>query len=211
MVRQMLDRGELQRTLSHAVVVPVLRCSSSGATIDRATAAVDMGATILELTTTTPDWQSALTAILNDKAFEHVTVGVGTVTTELHAAEAVELGAQFLVSPLVVHVTSKGLVPHIQAGLTPSELATAGGEIGIAKIFPAASVGVEFLRSIKEVLPHMEFMPTGGITLSNARSWLDAGALAVGIGSALFEKAVPSSTFHSIVAKYRTMRETKPS
>ena len=53
------------------------------------------------------------------------------------------------------------------------------------KLFPASAFGTGYLRAIATALPHVPFVPTGGITAENARSWLEAGALAVGIGSDL--------------------------
>ena len=77
-------------------------------------------------------------------------------------------------------------IPFIEGGFTPAEVAAAAGR-GIAKLFPAHVGGPAYLRSLLAVMPGAKIMPTGGIPLAHVQSWLDAGALAVGIGSAAWD------------------------
>jgi len=55
----------------------------------------------------------------------------------------------------------------------------------MVKLFPATSTGTDFVRAIRPVLPNAALVPTGGVSLDSAREWLDAGAVAVGVGGAL--------------------------
>ena len=115
---------------------------------------------------------------------------IGVRHEEAAAFAAVSAGAQFLVSPAVVEdVLRAGRrygLPVLPGAATPSETHLAM-ELGadMVKLFPAGSLGVEFMRSISAAMPHVPFVATGGVTADNALDWLDAGAVAVGVGGAL--------------------------
>ena len=72
--------------------------------------------------------------------------------------------------------------------LTPTEILTAW-EAGadIVKVFPATALGPGYLRDIRGPLPQVKLMPTGGVTIDNAGDWIAAGAVAVGVGTALLD------------------------
>jgi len=117
-------------------------------------------------------------------------VGAGTVldAEQLHAARGA--GADFAVAPildveLVRTATQIGL-PFIPGALTPTEIGVAW-EAGatFVKLFPASAVGPPLVRELRGPLPDVELIPTGGVDASNARAFLEAGAAAVGIGSAI--------------------------
>lgn len=145
---------------------------------------VDAGLATIELTATIPDWRSALEAL---RPLD-VLIGLGTVTDAGTASAALDAGADFLVSPRlsppVRSLASARGVPFMEGGFSPTEVATAL-EGGVAKLFPAHVGGPEYLRSILAVFPGARIVPTGGIGLDDLDAWRDAGAAAVGIGSAL--------------------------
>ena len=69
-------------------------------------------------------------------------------------------------------------------------------------MFPATSLGPAFFKDVRAPLPHVKLMPTGGVSVENAGDWIRAGAVAVGVGSALIDpKAVAAGDFASITAK----------
>jgi len=114
-------------------------------------------------------------------------VGAGTVLTKFHAQEAIDAGASFLVSPILdeslVAWAAGRDIPFIPGALTPTEIMRAwNGGAAAVKIFPASAVGPEFLRELGGPLGHIPLIATGGINENNARSFLDAGATAVGVG-----------------------------
>lgn len=122
-----------------------------------------------------------------------IVVGAGTVTSLGQAAAAVDAGAVFLVSPhhdpvLTGWALDRG-VPLIPGGLTPTEIhaAWAAGAPAV-KVFPASVGGPELIAAIKAPFPDIELVPTGGITAANASAYLDAGALAVGVGGWLTDQ-----------------------
>lgn len=187
--RMPLGGGELHEVLRSERVIPVLRAESTERLIAMAASAVELGCGVVELTATTPGWREALVALSDDAAFADVVIALGTVTDTETARAASALGAQFLVSPYPVpHVTPPDGLLLVQGGFTPGEIAAAAETTGVAKLFPAAGAGVAHLRAIRDVLPGVAIMPTGGVTLDSAAEWLAAGAIAVGIGTALFDR-----------------------
>ena len=125
---------------------------------------------------------------LRDVLGERLLIGAGTVLDIQGASAAVEAGATFLVMPVTdVEVIAWGAergVPVFPGALSPTEVLTAwrAGASAI-KLFPASVGGAALLRELRGPFPDIPLMPTGGVTADNARSLIDAGAVAVGVGS----------------------------
>ncbi|MFE2273000.1 bifunctional 4-hydroxy-2-oxoglutarate aldolase/2-dehydro-3-deoxy-phosphogluconate aldolase [Streptomyces lavendulae] len=172
-------------------LLPVLRNTGADEAVRAATDLLAAGCRAVELTTSTPGWASAVarTAPLTDARGRRALIGVGTVTTGAQAEEALDAGAGFLVSPYpapaVREVARRRAAVFVEGGFTPGEIAAAARSAGAAKVFPAHVGGPDFLRSLKAVLPDALLVPTGGIRPDEVRTWLAAGAGAVGIGSGL--------------------------
>ena len=117
-------------------------------------------------------------------------VGAGTLRTAGQLAGARDAGAAFGVSPVldreVVDAALAAGLPFLPGAHSPSEvdLAWRAGATFV-KLFPASSLGPAHIRELRAPLPEIETIVTGGVDASNARSFLDAGAVAVGMGSAL--------------------------
>ncbi len=117
-------------------------------------------------------------------------IGAGTVLSVEDARRALEAGACFIVSPHIdeslLAFCRENRIPAIPGAFTPSEIWRAWQRGGaMVKIFPAMPAGPEYLRNLRGPFPDIPFLPTGGITIENAVAFLRAGAIAVGIGSAL--------------------------
>jgi 2-dehydro-3-deoxyphosphogluconate aldolase/(4S)-4-hydroxy-2-oxoglutarate aldolase len=167
-----------------ARVLPVLRTRDADEAVDVVAGLAAAGVDVVEITTTIANWESALERVRSDHP--EACVGVGTVLSADTARAALAGGAQFLVSPRLVPsvraVARETGTLFIEGGLTPTELMTALDEAGIAKLFPAHAVGPDYVRSLLSVVPGARIVPTGGIPLTEVRTWLDAGAFAVGVG-----------------------------
>ena len=172
--------------LVRARVVPVLREATSEEALAAARRLHGAGFGCLELTTSVPGWSEVVTALRRE--LPELVTAVGTISTAEDASTAVAVGAEFLVSPHAApaarSVALRAGVPFIEGGLTPSEVAAAAAH-GPAKLFPAHLGGPKYLRDLLSVMPRARIMPTGGIAPEDVQVWLDAGAVAVGIGSAL--------------------------
>jgi 2-dehydro-3-deoxyphosphogluconate aldolase/(4S)-4-hydroxy-2-oxoglutarate aldolase len=139
-------------------------------------------------------------AALGDRAL----VGAGTVLHPGAVADVVSAGAQFVVTPVLRHTVIEAClarnVPIICGAFSPSEILEAD-EAGAAmvKVFPAREMGPQYVRDILAPLPHLRLVPTGGINLQNAGAYLQAGAVAVGIGGNLIsEQAVAAGDWMQI-------------
>ena len=167
-------------------LIPVIRVRDGRTALELVDRLLAADLDVIEVTTTIDGWDTIIETI-RDRDPE-VCVGAGTVTTPSFAARAVEVGAQFCVSPCLVPDVRTTLaasdIPLMEGGLTPTEVLGAAAH-GVAKLFPAHVGGVAYLRSLLAVAPHARIMPTGGIPLASAAEWLAAGAFAVGIGSDL--------------------------
>ena len=136
-------------------------------------------------------------------------LGAGTVTDANTARAVIDAGASFVVGPVfrpdVVAACHERDVPAMPGCFTPTEIFTAhqcGADI--VKVFPATALGPQFLRDVHAPLPQVKLMPTGGVTLDNAGDWIRAGAVAVGVGSALLDaNAIDEGRFDVITANAR--------
>ncbi len=174
--------------IADARCVGIIRASSAAEAATVGKTLVSCGLPIIEVAYTTPDASSAIAALRAD--CPDAIVGAGTVLDGAAAFAAVSAGAQFLVSPAVVEDVLRaggryGL-PVLPGAATPTEIHRAM-ELGadMIKLFPAVSLGVEFMRSVAAAMPQVQFVPTGGVTSGNVLDWLEAGAVAVGVGGGL--------------------------
>jgi len=134
-------------------------------------------------------------------------LGAGTVLDAATAAQVIDAGAQFIVSPvyrtsLITACHARG-VPVTPGCFTPTEILDAW-EAGadIVKVFPATALGPGYIKDVRAPLPQVKLMPTGGVTVDNAGEWIAAGAVAVGVGSALLDtKAIDAGDYAALTAK----------
>jgi 2-dehydro-3-deoxyphosphogluconate aldolase / (4S)-4-hydroxy-2-oxoglutarate aldolase len=167
-------------------IVPVVRVATADAALEIADKCAGAGLNLIEFTATTAGWAEAVSAARGQ--WPQLVIGAGTLRTEADAEQAVQAGAEFLVSPLpapgVRAVAERSGLPFVEGGFTPAEIAAAAA-MGPAKLFPAHVGGPAYLRSLLAVLPGAAIVPTGGIRLDDVAQWLAAGAVAVGVGSDL--------------------------
>jgi 2-dehydro-3-deoxyphosphogluconate aldolase/(4S)-4-hydroxy-2-oxoglutarate aldolase len=172
-------------------VVAVIRTSEGG----RLRAIVDAlaagGIRALEVTMTVPGAVDLIREIARTLP-DGFLLGAGTVTDAETARKVIDAGASFVVGPIlradVVRACHARDVPAVPGCFSPGEMFTAHEcGVDIVKLFPATSLGPQFIKDIRGPLPFIKVMPTGGVTIDNAADWLRAGAVAVGIGSALVD------------------------
>jgi 2-dehydro-3-deoxyphosphogluconate aldolase / (4S)-4-hydroxy-2-oxoglutarate aldolase len=183
-----LGVDEFADLLRAAVVLPVLRAPDRTTALEQVERCVAAGLPLVELTATTPDWVAALHEVR--RRWPWLPVGVGTVLELGQAEAAVEARAAFLVSPCPVPDVRRvvnGRLPLLEGGFTPAELLEASAR-GVAKLFPAHVAGPGMLRSVLALRPQARIVPTGGVALADVPCWLEAGALAVGVGAALLDE-----------------------
>jgi 2-dehydro-3-deoxyphosphogluconate aldolase/(4S)-4-hydroxy-2-oxoglutarate aldolase len=125
------------------------------------------------------------------------------------AHQVIDAGARFVVAPVfdpeTVRACNERDVPVMPGCYTPTEMLQAWrAGADLIKVFPATTLGPGYLKDVAAPLPQLKLMPTGGVTPENVGTWIKAGAVAVGIGSALVDnKAVAAGDFAKIEASAR--------
>jgi 2-dehydro-3-deoxyphosphogluconate aldolase / (4S)-4-hydroxy-2-oxoglutarate aldolase len=124
-------------------------------------------------------------------------IGAGTVLSIDAAARAIDAGASFLVMPhiddaLVAWAAGRG-IPTLPGCATPTEvLAAWRAGAAAVKVFPASTVGPAFVRELGGPFPDIPVVPTGGVTIDTAPSFIAAGAVAIGMGGWLIGDRRPA-------------------
>jgi len=183
-----------QQMIERAGLIPVLRARSAAQARAVVGAMIAGGVTVVEVTMTVPGAVDLLKELKREHAGK-VLLGAGTVTTESEVEATVGAGAEFVVSPsfhpdVVATTHSLGKV-SIPGALTPSEVIMAWrAGADYVKIFPCSAVGgASYLKALLAPFPELKLIPTGGVTLQTAESFLRAGAKALGVGSDLVNLA----------------------
>jgi 2-dehydro-3-deoxyphosphogluconate aldolase/(4S)-4-hydroxy-2-oxoglutarate aldolase len=174
-------------------IVAVLRAPSAGHIERAAETLVAAGITCVEVALTTPGGLEAIRTLR--RRLEGAWVGAGTVTSRQQLEAALDCGAQFVVSPGVgtdvIGACVEAGVACYPGALTPTEVLAAwqAGATAV-KLFPASLGGPSYLRALKDPLPEVAILPTGGVALAAIGDYLAAGAVAVGLGSPLLGDAL---------------------
>jgi 2-dehydro-3-deoxyphosphogluconate aldolase/(4S)-4-hydroxy-2-oxoglutarate aldolase len=151
------------------------------------------GLTNLEITMNTPGAADQI-RLACAGAGGALNIGAGTVTSLPLLEEALAAGASFIVTPTVTNAVIRRCVhlnvPVFPGALSPGEILTAWN-LGatLVKVFPAGLFGPAYIRCLKEELPEIRLMPTGGVNLDTFSSYASAGADAFGVGTPLFNAA----------------------
>ncbi|MGA2887039.1 MAG: bifunctional 4-hydroxy-2-oxoglutarate aldolase/2-dehydro-3-deoxy-phosphogluconate aldolase [Terracidiphilus sp.] len=182
------------QTLERVGLIPVLRARNAAQAHAVVEAMIAGGVTVVEVTMTVPGAVDILKELKKEYGAK-LLLGSGTVTTAAQAEATIEAGAEFVVSPsfhaqVVARTRALGKL-SIPGALTPTEVITAS-EAGAdyVKIFPCSAMGgASYLKSLLAPFPQLKLIPTGGVTLETAASFLRAGARALGVGSDLVNLA----------------------
>ncbi len=202
----------LDRILASGAVA-VVRMPDSDRLVRVVEAIREGGVTAIEITMTTPNALKVIEEVAR-RMGDVVEIGVGSVLDAATAHRAVDAGARYVVSPIlkkeVIDAAHQRNVPVMPGAFSPTEIQTAT-EMGadVIKVFPADIVGMPFFRAVLAPLPHLKLMPTGGVSLTNAGDWIRAGAVAVGVGSALLDKrAILEDDLQRLTENARQLRRS---
>ncbi|MCU0490419.1 MAG: bifunctional 4-hydroxy-2-oxoglutarate aldolase/2-dehydro-3-deoxy-phosphogluconate aldolase [Chloroflexaceae bacterium] len=189
-------------------IVAIVRLTDYSRAVEVAQALLDGGITVLEFTLTGNGALEAITTVRKTLG-DQLCVGVGSVLHPEQATSAIDAGAQFVVTPAmrpaaIAACVNRGVLV-LSGGITPTELLAAheaGAEL--VKLFPARLGGPAYMKDVLAPLPFLKLVPTGGVSADNARDYLAAGAVALGIGGNLIpQQAVSSGNFAQITAAAR--------
>jgi 2-dehydro-3-deoxyphosphogluconate aldolase/(4S)-4-hydroxy-2-oxoglutarate aldolase len=207
------QRTDVVAAIERSGVVAVIRLQDASKLRSVVDALAAGGVRALEVTMTVPGAIHLIEEIAPSIPGEFV-LGAGTILDPETARLAILAGARFIVGPVlnpaVIALGHRYDVAVIPGCFTPTEILTAW-EAGadVVKIFPATSLGPGFFRDIHAPLPQVRLMPTGGVTLENAGEWIAAGAVAIGVGTALVDRAaIAAGDYATITARSARFVET---
>lgn len=197
----------MDQILAHKIVA-IVRLDEYARAVEVARALAAGGVRVLEFTLTGTGAIDAITAV-REALGDAVCVGVGTALHPNDAQAAIDAGAQFVVTPAVRKAVIAACVNRntlvLAGGFTPTELLDAY-EAGsqLVKLFPAQAGGPRYVKDVLAPLPFLKLVPTGGVSADNARAYLDAGAVAVGMGGQLVSNTlVAAGAWEEITATAR--------
>jgi 2-dehydro-3-deoxyphosphogluconate aldolase/(4S)-4-hydroxy-2-oxoglutarate aldolase len=186
-------KEQLLTAMSDAGVVAVIRAPSKDSLIPITEALLEGGVPSIEVTMSTPKAIAGIEMLADKYGDSGAIIGVGTVLDASTARDAIAAGARFVVSPVTdpdtIATTIRYGAISIPGAFTPTEIVrawTLGGDV--IKVFPSTALGPQFFKDILAPLPQLKLTPTGGVDVKNAGEWIKAGAVAVGVGSALLPK-----------------------
>ncbi|SEC51945.1 bifunctional 2-keto-4-hydroxyglutarate aldolase/2-keto-3-deoxy-6-phosphogluconate aldolase [Paenibacillus sp. GP183] len=206
-----MKKIKLIQQISNEGVVAVLRGETPEEVVAMAEQAIAGGIKVIEVTMTVPFALRAIEELAKrysstaQDAAKYAIIGVGTALDPETARAAILSGAEFVVgpslNPATVALCNRYRVPVMPGCMTIQEIQTAL-ELGvdIVKLFPGNLYSPAMIKAIKGPLPQANIMPTGGVSLSNLAEWIQAGVVAVGIGSDLTSEAARTGDY-SLVAK----------
>ncbi len=201
-------RHDVVDAIERVGVVAVVRLPDAAQAYEVADALAAGGVTAIEITMTVPRAVEVIAALVA-RASAEVIVGAGTVLDAATARSVIDAGAAFVVSPVfkpeVVAACRAADCAVMPGCLTPTEI-LAAWEAGadLVKVFPATALGPSFFSDVLAPMPMLRLVPTGGVTRENAGAWIRAGATAIGVGSALVDRAaVREGRLHDITATAR--------
>ncbi|WP_158750058.1 bifunctional 4-hydroxy-2-oxoglutarate aldolase/2-dehydro-3-deoxy-phosphogluconate aldolase [Acidobacterium sp. S8] len=205
--------AEIKAEIERVGLVPVLRAQSEEIGHALVEAMLAGGVTVVEVTMTVPGAVDLLRALKKQHGSK-LLLGSGTVTTAAQAAATIEAGAEFVVSPsfhpeVIAKTKELGKV-SIPGALTPTEVITAwNAGADYVKIFPCSAMGgASYLKSLLAPFPHLQLIPTGGVTQQTAADFLKAGARALGVGADLVNtQAIADGKPETITAAARAYLE----
>jgi 2-dehydro-3-deoxyphosphogluconate aldolase / (4S)-4-hydroxy-2-oxoglutarate aldolase len=204
------SRGDITAAIEELGVVAIIRLQDPAALRGVVDALAEGGVRALEVTMTVPRAIDLIGELAPTLPGDFL-LGAGTVLDPDTARRAAGAGAQFIVSPVfrpeVIAAGHQHNVPVMPGCFTATEILAAwDAGADVVKVFPATSVGPGYLKDIRGPLPQVKLMPTGGVSIDNVGDWLRAGAVAVGVGSALLDaKAISARQYAPIIENARRM------
>jgi len=194
-------------------VIPIVRVASPEDAYRVAEALIEGSIGIAEITMTVPNATRVMERVA-ERFGEKVLLGAGTILDPESCRAALLAGADFIVTPSldarVIEVARRYSKVCIPGALTPTEVVAAWqAGADLVKIFPCGPVGgPQYIKALRAPLPHIDFVPTGGVNLETTPEYIKAGAAAVAVGGELVDaKALREGRFDVITSTARKFVE----
>ncbi|MHA1917353.1 MAG: bifunctional 4-hydroxy-2-oxoglutarate aldolase/2-dehydro-3-deoxy-phosphogluconate aldolase [Candidatus Ranarchaeia archaeon] len=203
-------KTKIMETIHNVGLTPVVRAGGEDEALKITEALIEGGCNIIEITFTVPGAHKVIETL--DREYgDQMIIGAGTVLDPETARQAILSGAQFIVSPIsspeLIAMSKTYSKPIFPGCMTPTE-AYQAWKLGadVIKVFPCENVGgVKMIKAIKGPLPQLELIPTGGVNKETAGPLIKAGSYALGIGSALVQKAAVKDKNWNVITENAKM------
>lgn len=188
-------------------LIGVVRESDYDRALDIAKAFIEGGIEIVEVTL---ENQQSLAVIEEIAKIPDILVGAGSIITANQAEKAIAAGAKYLTSPVLemnlVRLSKSSKIPVITSASTTNEAYQAWKSgVKYIKLFPASDMGgADYVRDILKAMPFLQLIPTSGVSPSDFQDYLEAGAVAVGIGRIFYKELA----YGEIVRKIRRAKDS---
>ena len=164
-------------------VLPIIRSTDTQDVINKVKALLDGGLDIMEVNIETPNIFNAIKAVSNDAI-----ICAGGIITSIQAQAAIDSGAKIISSPIfqsnLLKISKDKRLPFIAGTSTANEAYNAWkARIPVVKIYPITAMGgVEYIENLLRPMPFLNVIPQGNVQLDEVKSYIEAGAIAVGVG-----------------------------
>lgn len=169
--------------LSNNKVLPIIRSSKVQDVYDTASAIIDGGLDVIEITAENPKVYDVI-----EKLSHKAIICAGGIITSIQAQAAIDSGAKIISSPIfqqnLVKLSKNKQIPFIAGTSTANEAYCAWkARIPLVKIYPAKALGgAEYIENLLRPMPFLKLIPQGEVTLNEVPAYIKAGAVAVGVG-----------------------------
>lgn len=208
-----MKKFEILNEIKENYLIAVVRGRGFEDTVNMIEGIIEGGIKNIEITYTTPKAGDLIEHFADNP---EICVGAGTVMSSDTADDAIRRGAKYVVSPHfdaeVSSLCNLNQVPYLPGCATATEIVEAmKSGVDVIKIFPGGVLGASFIKDIKGPIPHANLMPSGGVNKENMAEWMNNGAFAIGIGSALAKgydgtnPEVVKENTKSFVARYQEL------
>ena len=207
-----MEKAKVLEIIKREKLVPVIRTNSTDDARQAIEALSKCGIKVFEITLTVPNAVDLISELTKSKT--DILIGAGTVLDKSNAEKCVEAGAKFVVSPAfdaeTVSFCREKNIAITPGTITPTEVLKAwNAGADCVKVFPCDVMGgAKYLKTLKTLFPHIEMMPTGGVSLDTIANFFNAGAIAVGVGADLVDvKAIRAGNLETVAEKARKYLE----
>ena len=198
----MVDNNNIEQELSKGQIIPIIVIDDSNKALPLAETLFNSGVTCAEITLRT---DAALESLKIFSQFNKFTLGAGTITNIEQLHDAINAGAEFIVSPgfdeSLSTESSKNNILYIPGCVTPSEIQKAiNNSIQLLKFFPSESFGgIKTLKALSAPYSNISFIPTGGIKINNINKYLNLDCVsACGMTEIVDHRFIINSDFDAI-------------
>lgn len=194
--------------LQKTKVIAVIRSLDRDLALQMAFAVAKGGIELIEITWNSDRAPEVISQLRTE--LPNCTIGTGTLLNLKQQKNAIASGAQFLFTPHtdIAMIEEAGDTPIIPGALSPTEIVTAwNAGASCVKVFPVQAVGgASYIKSLQAPLGHIPLIPTGGVTVDNAKGFVLAGAIAIGLSRELYpQQLVDAGDWNAIALRAKTL------